>query len=106
VTNPDQPAARDPDPRVRYEATVHSEDRHPAQGAADLDLDRVPDPEDRVRVLVTLEEAARLVELGFEVRLVRALPVTPLDPTLIMDDDAARASLEDRVRDIDRREGS
>ena len=64
---------------VRFEATVHSR-----QGGADvarvddLDVDRVPDPEGGVRVLVDAPSALRLLEAGYEVRLQRAVPVRPL----------------------------
>jgi hypothetical protein len=39
---------------------------------ADMDLDRVPDPGEGVRLLVDMNEAARLVESGFEVTIVQA----------------------------------
>jgi hypothetical protein len=103
-----QPAERPPEtPTVRFEATVHPGEAQPAlEAVADLDLDRVPDPEGRVRVLITSEEATRLVERGYEVHLLRALPVTPLDRELVMDDDSVTEWLEDRVRGIERREES
>jgi hypothetical protein len=94
-------------PKIRLEATVHpGEKRLALEGVADLDLDRIPDPEGGVRLLITADEAAQLVERGYEVRLLRALPVRPLDPALVMDDDGARAWLEDRLGDVERREGS
>jgi hypothetical protein len=61
------------------------------------DLDRVPDPEGGVRLLVDMDEAARLVGNGFEVTIVQAAPAGPLDPSLIMDDDAAAAWLDERL---------
>lgn len=93
-------------PRVRLEATVHpGERRSPLEGVAALDLDRVPDPEGGVRVLVTPEEAVLLVEAGFEVHLLRAVPVAPLDPNLVMSDDEAQAWLEAQVAGIERERG-
>lgn len=92
---------------TRFEATVHAGDQgQTLDGVADLDLDRVPDPEGGVRLLVTADEAAQLVERGYEVHLLRALPVAPLDDALVAEDDDVRAWLEDQVRGIDRHEGS
>jgi hypothetical protein len=92
---------------TRFEATVHAGDQEQTlEGVADLDLDRVPDPAGGVRLIVTADEAAELVERGYEVHLLRALPVQPLDDALITEDDDVRAWLEDQVRGIDRREGS
>jgi hypothetical protein len=102
-----QPDRRPGEPSARFEATIHPGDRNQAlEGVADLDLDRVPDPEGGVRVLVTTDEAARLVERGYEVHLLRALPVAPLDRELVMDDDSVTAWLEDQVRGIERQEES
>jgi len=90
---------------VRFEATVHPGDRaRDLAGVADLDLDRVPDPEGRLRVLVTAPDCVRLLQHGYEVHLVRALPVRPLDPELIDDDESVTRWLEDRVQGIERRE--
>jgi hypothetical protein len=85
---------------VRFEATVH-----PRQGGADvgrvddLDVDRVPDPEGGVRVLVDVAECVRLLEAGYEVRLQSAVPVKPFDARLLADDDEARSWIEQRVRE-------
>ena len=87
---------------VRFEVTVHARAQEVALDAvADLDLDRVPDVEGGVRLLVTPEEAKELVERGYEVRLLEALPVKPLDPSLVMDDGQARAWLEQRFQGIE-----
>ncbi len=87
-------------PGTRYEATLHlgPEGAVDLERVADLDIDRIQGAEGEVRVLVDLAAAARLVEMGFEVRLVRALPVRPLDPGLIASDDDVRAWLEERIR--------
>lgn len=91
---------------VRFEATVHPGDRRVAlEGVADLDLDRVPDPQGRVRLLVTADDLARLVDRGYEVHVLRALPVQPLDPELVADDERSRAWLEEQIEGIER-EGS
>jgi hypothetical protein len=102
-----QPGQQPGEPSVRFEATIHPGAAQPAmEGVADLDLDRVPDPDGGVRVLVTSDEAALLLERGYEVHLLKALPVAPLNPELVMDDDRVTAWLEDRVRGIERQEGS
>jgi len=86
------PAPSDPlPPAERFEATVHADASARARAGlvsdvSDLDLDRVPDPDGGVRVLVGQDEISRLVAQGFEVRLQRAVPVRPLDPSLIATD--------------------
>jgi hypothetical protein len=84
----------------RFEATIHpGEAGEPGlDRVAELDLDRIPDPEDTVRVLVNLEDIAQLVQQGLEVRLHRVVPVQPLDPRLISGDDQVRAWFDERIR--------
>jgi hypothetical protein len=78
---------------LRFEATVHPGDADvPLGRVADLDLDRVPDPQGGVRLLVTTDEIVALLERGYEVRLQR------------VNDDAAIAWLEARVQGIPREE--
>lgn len=92
---------------LRFEATIHpGEAGASLEGVADLDLDRVPDPGGDVRMVVTPDDAAQLVAKGYEVRLVRALPVRPLDPARVLDDDGARAWLDQQTQGIERREDS
>jgi hypothetical protein len=92
---------------LRFEATVHPGARDVALAAvADLDLDRVPDPAGDVRLLVSAEEIAELVDRGYEVRLHRTVRAVPLASELVMDDDAAAQWLDDQVRGIPREEGS
>jgi hypothetical protein len=89
----------------RFEATVHPGERDtPLERVADLDLDRLPDREGGVRVLIDADDARRLLEAGYEVHLVRVLPVQPLDPSVVMDDASAEAWLEERTRGL-KREG-
>ena len=90
---------------LRFEATVHPGDGDvPLGRVADLDLDRVPDPQGGVRLLVTTDEIVVLLERGYEVRLHRVVRVEPLGPLLRIDDDAALAWLEERVQGIPREE--
>jgi hypothetical protein len=99
------PTTRPDQPQFRFEAIVLREAIGEArQIVADLDLDRLPDSKGEVRVLLTAEEAARLLECGYELRLLKAYPIGPLDPSRVMDDKAAQSALEQRIRGL-RREG-
>lgn len=71
---------------------------------ADLDLDRIPDAHGEVRVVITADELAELVRRGYEVRVVRTVPLAPLDPGLVQSDEDAARWLEDRVAGIPREE--
>jgi hypothetical protein len=103
----DQPNEPEADRRnARFEATVHPGDNQLAlEAVSDLDLDRIPDPEGGVRLLVTAEQAIGLVLRGYEVHLLRAHPISPLDPALVPDDESVREWLEQQVRGIERQEG-
>jgi hypothetical protein len=90
---------------LRFEATVHPGDADvPLGRVADLDLDRVPDPQGGVRLLVTTDEIVALLQRGYEVRLQRVARAEPLTPDLRVNDDAAIAWLEERVQGIPREE--
>jgi hypothetical protein len=87
---------------VRYEATVLPGPAGPPHRAvADLDLDRIPGAgaADEVRLLLTPDDLARLREQGFEVRVEREVPVRPLDPRLVADDETVRAWFDEQTRD-------
>ena len=94
----DQPSAE------RFEATVHpGAVGRPGERLARLDVDRVPDPDGGVRILADLAQCAALVREGFEVRLLRAVPVGPaLTPATRLGDDDVRAWVEERLRGIPR----
>ena len=92
---------------LRFEATVHhGEKERPLARVADLDLDRVPDPRGDVRLLITPDELAALLDEGYEVRLYRTVRPEPLSPDLVVSDDEALRWLEERVQGIPREEGS
>jgi hypothetical protein len=96
----------DPGKGLRFEATVHPGDGDvPLESVADLDLDRVPDPQRGVRLLVTADDIVALLERGYEVRLQRVVRIEPLSPELRVDNDEAIAWLEERVQGIPREEG-
>lgn len=102
-----EPPGRGGGRETRYEATLHRGERHAnLKEIPALGLDRVPGPPDEVRVLISIEDAARLVEMGFEVRLLRAHRTAPLDGALVADDDTVRAWLEERLQGIERKGGS
>ncbi len=88
---------------TRFEATILPGAQQVSLArVAEFDLDRIPDQDGEVRVLITAEDAERLLEQGFEVRLLRAQPVRPLDPALISDDVAVDAWLEEQTAGIER----
>ncbi|WP_143052534.1 hypothetical protein [Streptomyces sp. cf386] len=92
---------------MRFDATVQPGPTiRDLEGVADLDLDRIPDPEGEVRVLVTPDECRRLLESGYEVRLHAVVPVRPLPAELVARDDAVMAWLEEHVQGIERAGGA
>jgi hypothetical protein len=98
--------ADSPPPQPRFEATVHPGAADtPLSRVADLGLDRLPDPQRGVRLLVNTDDLIRLLDEGYEVRLHHVVPVQPLSPDLIMGDADARRWLEDQVAGIARSEG-
>ncbi len=103
-----QPALPGPaSPDMRFEATVHAGRRAgDLEAVAELDLDRVPDPEGGIRLLLTAEGAAALVSRGYEVRLLDVLPVRPLDAELFAGEGATLAWLERAVQGIERHQAS
>jgi hypothetical protein len=91
----------EPPAKVRFEATIHA---GPNLKSADLinwlDIDQIPDAKGELRALVTADECVRLLENGFEVRLHRAHPVRPLNPTLIETDESVRRWLDEQLKTI------
>jgi len=84
---------------TRFEASISPGDRQFSMAdVRGVDVDWMPGPRDEGRAMVTAVQAAALVERGFRVHLLRAHPVQPLDPALVMDRERARAQLEDRLR--------
>lgn len=85
----------------RFDATIH-----PGRGAKDLGglddvpLDRLPDRYGRLRALVTAEECAYLLDLGYEVRLRRHHPIRPLDPELIATDESVQRWLDETIASV------
>ena len=83
---------------MRFEAVVRGLSSELTLSTIDaLDLDRVPDPGDEIRLVVSPEDCARLLAEGYEVRLQQAVPVRPLDPGLVLSDTDAQAWFDDQV---------
>ena len=91
---------------VRFEATLGATSHRKAVlAAAELDLDRLPDADGQVKLLLTADDARRLLEHGYEVHLTAAIPVAPLDPKRIMTDQYAKRWLEQQVKGIPKKGG-
>lgn len=91
---------------VRFEATLGPTAHHKAElAAAELDLDRLPDAHGKVKLLLTSDDARRLLERGYEVHLTAAIPVAPLDRKLVMTNQEAKRWLEQQVKGIPKKGG-
>lgn len=89
--------------KIRFEATLGAAPRAKAVTAASaLDLDRLPDADGKVRLLVTADDARRLLEQGFEVHLKAAVPVAPLAKDRVLSDAQAKSWLEEQVKGLPR----
>jgi len=103
---------KSPEPRqepattVRFEASLGPAPRTKAIAAASvLGLDRLPDAQGKVRLLITADDARRLLDQGFEVHLKAAVPVAPLAKDRVMSDAQARNWLEEQVKGLPRQGG-
>ena len=91
---------------VRFEATLGTTPHARAlAAAAALDLDRLPDANGKVKLLLSTDDARRLLEQGFEVHLTAAVPVAPLAESLVMSDADSATWLEDQVKGIRQKGG-
>jgi hypothetical protein len=91
---------------IRFEATLGSANHAKAlAAAASLALDRLPDVQRKVRLLITADDARRLLERGFEVHLHTAAVLAPLDRRLILSDRQAQEELEARLKGVRRKGG-
>ena len=98
-----QPMSGRPKPTVRFEATLGATPHAKAVKAASLlDLDRLPDAKGAVTLLVSADDARRLLEQGYEVHLKAAIPVAPLAKDRVMSDERAKSWLEEQVKGIPR----
>jgi hypothetical protein len=89
---------------LRFEAILGPLPRGKAiAAAAELALDRLPDVSGRVRLLISPADAQRLLDRGFEVRLIAAVPVKPLDAKLVMTNEQSKELLEAQVKGLPRK---
>ncbi len=91
----------------RFHATVIVDSR--AKGIAlvsELGLDRLPDRKGKIQVLITAEEARRLLDGGAQLQLHSAVAVAPLDKSLILTDEEAKQALEKRLKGVPRKGGA
>ncbi len=88
--------------RERIELVIELDETRDLDSVEKLDLDRVPDPEGRVRVLVSEDQLRQLQQDGFTVELQQRIPVEALDPSLVYTDDDARAWVESRLEGLPR----
>jgi hypothetical protein len=90
----------------RFHATVLVDSR--TKGIAlvsQLALDRLPDRKGKIQVLITAEEARRLLDRGAQLQLHSAVAVAPLDKSVVFTDEEARQALEKRLKGVPRKGG-
>ena len=93
-------------PAHRFEATLGPATRaRSLETVEDLALDRLPDVDSKVRLLVSADDARELLKRGFEVHLLGTIPVAPLDPSLVMTDKQSKAWLDEQLKGIPRKGG-
>ena len=92
---------------ARFSAVVTRPARREALAiVSELGLDRLPDLQGKIHLLLTAGDAERLVQRGVQVELLSVTPVAPLDPKLVFSDEAARADLERRLKGVPRKGGA
>ena len=91
----------------RFTAVVTKPARRDAMRVvSELGLDRLPDRNGKIHLLIAADDARRLLERGVRVELISVSPVVPLSPPLILTDEAARADLERRLKGVPRAGGA
>jgi len=91
---------------IRFEATLGPTPYRKALSlAADMDLDRLPDVDGQVRLLLTPDDARRLLAMGVPVHLDKAHPVRPLPRERLMSDQQAQSWLEERLKGLPKQGG-
>jgi len=83
---------------VRLEATIRPRTSQAPDALKGLDV--LPPVEGELHVLMSPSQVVEVVMAGYEVRVFAAHPIGPLDPSLIMDDAAAQAWIDDKVAKI------
>ena len=91
---------------IRFEATLGSTPYRKALAmAAGMDLDRLPDVAGRVRLLITPDDARRLLEMGVPVHLDKAHPLRPLSREQVMTDEHAQSWLDKQLKGLPKQGG-
>jgi len=91
--------------KFRYSASIPTGNRTKSlQVVSELGLDRLPDSKGKIQLLLSQNDLRRLLERGQPVLLHAIVPVAPLDPKLIHPEEAFKAQLEQRLRNIGRKE--
>jgi hypothetical protein len=91
---------------IRFEATLGPTPyREALATAAGMDLDRLPDVDGQVRLLLTPDDARRLLAMGVPVHLEKAHPVAPLPGERVMNDTEAKSWLEKRLKGLPKQGG-
>lgn len=108
MQKPTQSQSRENDRRsYRFTAVVTKPVRREAMRVvSELGLDRLPDRDRKIHLLITADDARRLLERGVQVELLSVNPVAPLNPSLILTDEAAREDLERRLKGVPRAGGA
>src|SRR4029077_903782 len=104
-----KPTQSDPNNRqpCRFTAVVtHPPRREAMRLISELGLDRLPDRNGKIHLLISADDARRLLERGLRVELISVSPVGPLSRSSILTDEAARADLERRLKDVPRPGGA
>ena len=90
---------------VRFEATLPASRARTLAVVSALGLDRLPDSNGEIRLLLTADDARKLLEQGFEVHLKSAHPVKPLEQSFILTDKAAKKWLDGQLKSLPRKRG-
>jgi hypothetical protein len=83
---------------VRLEATIRPRTSPDPRALRGLDV--LPPLEGALHVLMSPGQVVDVVTAGYEVRVFAAHPIGPVDPSLVMDDAAAQAWIDERVAKI------
>jgi len=88
-------------PQLRFVATLRALVYAKAVALiADLALDRLPDTNGQLRLLVSPQDLERLLAQGVEVTLLAALPIAPLNPSLILTTPQSKRWLDAQVKRV------
>lgn len=91
---------------IRFEATLGPTPYRKALAmASEMDLDRLPDVARQVRLLLTPDDARRLLTMGVPVHLDKAHPLRPLSREQVMSDKQAQSWLDKQLKGLPKQGG-